>query len=44
MIPGGVFRVPPQYSGTVNNNFVTRALTGNEQDKAITQIFDNYLG
>jgi hypothetical protein len=44
MIPGGVFRVPPQYSGTFNNNFVTRALTGNEQDKAITQIFDNYLG
>jgi hypothetical protein len=44
MIPGGVFRVPPQYSGTIKDNFVTRALTGNEQDKAITQIFDNYLG
>jgi len=44
MIPGGVFRVPPQFSGTANNNFVTRALIGNEQDKAITQIFDNYLG
>ncbi len=44
MIPGGVFRVPPQYSGTRTNNFVTRALVGSEQDKAITQIFDNYLG
>jgi hypothetical protein len=44
MIPGGVFRVPPQYSGTIKDNFVTRALVGNSQDQAITQIFDNYLG
>lgn len=44
MVSGGMFRVPPQFSGTIKDNFVTRALTGMEQDKAITQIFDNYLG
>jgi hypothetical protein len=26
MIPSGFFRVDPQYSGTVENNFITRAL------------------
>ena len=26
MVPGGFFRVDPKYSGTVENNFITRAL------------------
>lgn len=39
MISGGSFRVPPQFSGIENNNFITRALIGSEQEKAITKIF-----
>jgi hypothetical protein len=44
MVGGGSFRVPPQYAGTITENFVTRALSGNEQDRVITNIFDKYLG
>jgi len=44
MIKGGSFRVPPQFSGTRSDNFVTRALSGVEQDKVLTKIFDKYLG
>lgn len=43
MIAGGVFRVPPQFSGTADNNFVTRALNGNAQVDQITKIFTTYL-
>jgi hypothetical protein len=43
MITGGAFRVPPQFSGTVDNNFVTRALNGNTQVDQITKIFTKYL-
>lgn len=39
MIVGGYFRVPPEFSGTADNNFITRALIGPEQEKAITNIF-----
>ena len=39
MIVGGSFRIPPQFSGTINNNFVTRALTGPTQIKKINDIF-----
>jgi hypothetical protein len=39
MITGGSFRVPPQFSGTSDNNFVTRALTGPNQIKKINNIF-----
>lgn len=38
MIPGGFFRVPPQFSGTEDNNFITRALIGSSQEKQISQI------
>lgn len=44
MIQGGSFRVPPQYSGTEQNNFITRALIGPEQEKNITEIFKKILG
>ena len=43
MKPGGSFRVPPQFSGTVDNNFITRALTGPDQIKEITNIFQKIL-
>lgn len=33
----GMFRVPPQFSGTLNNNFVTRALVGPEQQKELNK-------
>lgn len=44
MVPGNGFRVPPQYSGTKDNNFITRALIGQEQEKDITEIFKKVLG
>jgi hypothetical protein len=44
MIEGGSFRVPPQFSGTSDDNFVTRALVGPEQEKRITDIFKKVLG
>lgn len=43
MIKGGSFRVPPQFSGTDSNNFITRALVGPEQEKRITEIFRKIL-
>lgn len=44
MVPGKGFRVPPQYSGTRDNNFITRALIGPQQEKDITKIFQKVLG
>ncbi len=41
---GGFFRVPPQFSGTENNNFVTRALLGKEQESEIASVFQKVLG
>jgi capsid portal protein len=32
MSEGGSWRVPPQYTGTLDDNFVTRALTNREKD------------
>jgi hypothetical protein len=39
MVPGGSFRVPPQFSGSVSDNFVTRALGDKQQEiqKIISQ-------
>lgn len=34
---GGFFRVPPQFSGTLGNNFVTRALVGRDQEGQINK-------
>lgn len=43
MIPGGSFRVPPQFSGTEDNNFITRALIGSEQEKQLALIMQKAL-
>lgn len=43
MIGGGSFRVPPQFSGTPDNNFITRALIGATQEQQITDIIQNIL-
>lgn len=44
MKEGGSFRVPPEFSGTDKDNFITRALIGSEQEKQIAKIFENVLG
>ena len=44
MTSGGAFRVPPQFSGTDTNNFITRALIGPTQESEIAAIFRNVLG
>ena len=43
MIPGGVFRIPLDYSGTEDNNFITRALSGEAQAEEISKIFQQIL-
>lgn len=44
MMENGVFRVPPSFSGTTTNNFITRALLGKRQEEAISAIFQSELG
>ena len=39
----GSFRVPPQFSGTEEDNFITRALIGQEQEKQIQSILESVL-
>lgn len=41
MIGGSLWRVPPQFSGTLTNNFITRALDGRQ--KEIERIFTKVL-
>jgi len=43
MTIGGSFRVPPGFSGTLDDNFVTRALIGKKQESAIAQLLQGYL-
>ena len=43
MKTGGSFRVPPEFSGTEQNNFITRALVGSNQEKQISKIFETIL-
>jgi hypothetical protein len=43
MMPGGAFRVPPQFSGTEDNNFITRALIGKTQENQIAQLIQRVL-
>lgn len=43
MVGGGSFRVPPQFSGTVDDNFITRAFLGNNQEKEIFYIIEKAL-
>jgi hypothetical protein len=42
MTRGGAWRVPPQYAGTLDDNFITRAFEGREEDitNLINDIFD----
>lgn len=40
---GGVFRVPPEFSGTRANNFITRALIGSAQEKDIFDVIKREL-
>jgi hypothetical protein len=44
MKTGGTFRVPPEFSGISENNFVTRALIGGSQEKEIAKILEKILG
>lgn len=39
----GSFRVPPEYSGTKENNFITRALIGSQQETDIFNVFKKEL-
>jgi len=41
MTGGGSWRVPPQYSGTPDNNFITRALSGRQKEiqTAVRELF-----
>jgi hypothetical protein len=43
MVPGNSFRVPPQFSGTENDNFITRAFLGQDQEKQIAKILQDVL-
>jgi hypothetical protein len=43
MVPGGFFRVPPQFSGTESDNFITRAFIGPAQEKEISKILESVL-
>jgi hypothetical protein len=44
MSAGGFFRVPPEFSGTTRDNFVTRALIGKKQEADILNVFKSVLG
>ncbi len=41
MVKGGAWRVPPEFSGTADNNFITRAFIGREKalEDLLKQIF-----
>lgn len=43
MVTGGIFRVPPEFSGTEKDNFITRALIGPNQEKEISKIIEDAL-
>ncbi len=44
MKTGGVFRIPGDFSGTQDDNFITRALIGKSQELEISKIFQSILG
>lgn len=43
MIGGGSFRVPPQFSGTESDNFITRSFIGSTQEQQISDIIQKAL-
>jgi len=43
MIYGGSFRVPPQFAGTQDNNFITRSFLGSRQQQQIISVLEKAL-
>lgn len=43
MTNSGSFRVPPGYSGTADNNFVTKALSGKQQEQQLNSLLESIL-
>lgn len=43
MIERGVWRVPPEFAGTIENNFITRAITSPGNEKELKRILEEYL-
>lgn len=43
MASGGSFRVPPEYSGTIDDNFITRALSGVSKENQIASMIEGIL-
>jgi hypothetical protein len=43
MTKGGLWRVPPQFAGTVEDNFITRALTSPTNQLQIQQILQRHI-
>ena len=40
MVAGGMFRIPPEYSGTGDDNFITRTLRGETITDKILQVLE----
>lgn len=40
---GGSFRVPPEFAGTENDNFITRAFLGTDKESKIAKIIEEEL-
>lgn len=43
MVVGGSFRVPPQFSGSENDNFITRALSNDVIESQISKMLEEVL-
>jgi len=43
MKKGASFRVPPEFAGMIDNNFITRALVSQESEQFFTNIFQQVL-
>jgi hypothetical protein len=43
MITGGSFRVPPQFAGSDNDNFITRALLSSEVESQVIKILQEVI-
>jgi len=43
MIERGVWRVPPEFAGTAENNFITRAITSPGNESELKRILEEYL-
>ena len=43
MVDGGSFRIPPQFSGTIDDNFITRSFSGPTQEQQLTKLFKDIL-